>query len=150
MPPAGPISPHQSTVRFTKASRFAGTRRRYSSVVPAMTRSCNRGTALACTPPGKRPASPPSCTSTTKATTGSPRASKGCHVIPGSTGSAIGSVNRVSSRKIKRGDLNNSLNPAALRDAAERQEGVAHHGPEKGARRNVVATGGQQALTYHL
>ena len=34
--------------------------------------------------------------------------------------------------------------PAALRDAAERQEGVAHHGPEEGARRDVGRTGSRR------
>ena len=40
--------------------------------------------------------------------------------------------------------------PATLRDAAERQEGVAHHGPEEGARRHVgpLAAGGQEAVTH--
>src|SRR5206468_9760059 len=39
--------------------------------------------------------------------------------------------------------------PPTLRDAPGRQEGVAHHGPEEGARRHVaeLAAGGKQALT---
>src|SRR5215467_7816822 len=60
-----------------------------------MTPSCPPETAFASTPPGKRPASPPNCTSTPRAVTAS--AVKDFLQTPGSTASAIGWVNRVSS-----------------------------------------------------
>src|SRR6516225_5308274 len=60
-----------------------------------MTPSCHPETAFTSTPPGKGPASPPNCTSTPRAVTAS--AVKDFLRTPGSTASAIGWVNRVSS-----------------------------------------------------